>query len=69
MKKFRYNYAIAQRAEWNRAVNQFMANGQVIPGYLYNGKWKVTVFSMQLQKLGLQYIRSNQDLIYTQINK
>jgi hypothetical protein len=44
---------IAQRAEWNRAVNQFMANGQVIPGYLYNGKWKVTVFSMQLQKLGL----------------
>ena len=25
MKKFRYNYAIAQRAEWNRAVNQFMA--------------------------------------------
>ena len=25
MKRFRYNYAIAQRAEWNRAVNQFMA--------------------------------------------
>jgi hypothetical protein len=25
MKKVRYNYAIAQRAEWNRAVNQFMA--------------------------------------------
>ena len=24
---------------------------------------------LQLQKLGLQYIRSNQDLIYTQINK
>jgi hypothetical protein len=25
MKKIQYNYAIAQRAEWNFAVNQFMA--------------------------------------------
>ena len=28
MKKFRYNYAIAQRTKWNRAVDQFTTNRQ-----------------------------------------